>query len=99
MYFLGMNRAALAPSATEIAFIMFMAIVAKSHSTKGFIRLTKSITIMKVLSPISPTKTRANDYHRPTINASCSLITGTVVSAVIVEFDIVVAFIIFKTSF
>ena len=54
----GIKSGNMAPIVTEIAFIIFMAIVANSQSTNLFILFDKSITMMKVLSPISAKKTK-----------------------------------------
>ena len=54
---LGIKRGKIVPIVTEIAFMIFMAIVAKNHSKSLVILLARSITMMKVLSPISARKT------------------------------------------
>ena len=53
-----MKRGKMAPIVTDMAFIMFIAIVAKTQRRNLFILFERSMTMMNVLSPISARKTR-----------------------------------------
>lgn len=76
MTIFGMKRGKMDPMVTETAFIMFMAIVAKSQRTNLFILFARSITMMNVLSPISARKTSMNDYVNPAMKRLLPLEVG-----------------------